>query len=268
MQSDSTALVVRDREPDLGECTLEELAALANANYVAMGNALTRAVACAITIGDVLNEARDRFTAVPEWERWLSENFHAGYSGANNYMRLAFYKDKLPAEAWIRGPELPHKGYAKPGLTSALSYVRGLPPIRRSGSQRQLDWKEANRLHKEGLRYSEIATLLGFDPETVRYACQPKARQRLIDAQRRRRERARKAEAALKERQEAQTLRKEMKAEGGPVEEAWNLIRKALDVAQQAYDRSGGEKRRVISATIAALHAAEDEIKKHPRVPS
>lgn len=247
------SLVVHDVE-------LDQLAERANRAHEAVGEALSSAIEHAISCGEALIEARARFED-GGWEAWAIQNLRFSVSSAGNYMRLAHYKDKLPPD--VSAPYHDSRGNITwPGLHTALTYLRGLPPIRPRGSGpaiADVERDEIKRLKAEGLKASEIAGMVGRSESSVEHILygnrQSKAERRRIGAARRERMREQRLWAKREKQRQAA-----MRA-GGDLSEAYAALRRALDHAEGVREAAVKPDLRVaIEAALQAGYRMEDAL--------
>lgn len=243
--------------------TLDELALSARTEYQAAAEHLAGALSHFIRFGEVLLEARSRLDEAGEgWLKWLKSIGINHQFTADRAMRLAFYKDRLPSEAFQVRRDASGR-VLNPSWNNALQYVSGLPPIRNKGqigypeSTRQ----EAHRLHAEGLTAKEIGAILNVGASTVRYWVLPGEEQRVREN--RRRYKAKNLRIATAARKQMRREERDLiaKSVGGELAVAYGHLRSCL----AALDRSvancdditvAGVARR----TISQLHGAENSL--------
>lgn len=245
-----------EHELDLATATLDELADAARRELSQTESHLVGALAHFIRYGEILLVAR---TLVPsgEWMRWCESIANSSgrtyeYKTSVAAMRLAHYKDHLPAEAfetWIDDAGR----LLNPSPHRALSYVRGLPVINRKGvvGHGESTRDEARRLRKAGLPYDEIGPMVGVSSTAVRMWCEPGAEAEYNKRRRAREREQRAAQRALRKEHERQERDRLARATGGEIADAYSLIRRALT----AIDRAGQAP-----DAIRHLHKAEEAI--------
>lgn len=253
--NDTVAVLGKHEVLQPGDKTLEELASIANDAHHGTIGSLVNALQHALKAGDALLEARTRFNTKDGqgWLAWSETNLEMSSTTAGKYIRLAYYKKHIPEEL-LNAPY----NHNRPGLTVALEYLRGLPPVgSQGGVGRSFDWDEARRLSQSGVPNKEIARMLGVAPGTVRRATLSVSERRKFDARksrmRRQRERARQ--------------RAEIEAMKAPPDlaEAYALIRRALQRIQASHDQTKSTKRGNMTLAISNLHHAEDAIAREIR---
>lgn len=218
--------------------SLADLAVLANAEARAAVETSTEAIEHAIRAGDALLEARGR---VPfgEWEQWLEDNVtEMSTAWARVYMRFARHA------ALVRQEQ-------PTSIRQARMLIAG--PARDSRNDPVIQ-AEAKRLHATGMTLKAIAEELDVSEMKVWRWCNPKAARKLAAKQRRRSMAGRRA----LQRGERDKI---VKAQGGPVAEAYALVRRALQALETAatQEREADVKKAIRSA-MGRLHNAEDEI--------
>ena len=225
--------------------TLEELAATANREYQAGIDVAGRALQHWFAAGEALMEAR---MMVPpgEWLRWVSANFNGQRSRAQTLIRFATYRQQIEAEGLKE-------------IDNVSVYLRGLPDANSRGRPKD-DARAAEgvRLRKAGLTFREIGDLLGVAPGTVMRWQDPE-RYRLIARERMARSRAR--QRAVRDAEKQKKRDAAVRKEGGPLADTYSFIRRGLQSADKAHEQAKDRERRAcISAAIAKMHGAEDEI--------
>lgn len=229
---------------------LRAIADRANAEHAEALAAVRSALIHAINCGDALLEARP---LVPEgrWMDWLRDNFDGSQASAQQYMRLAFYKEHILGA----GEALQIK--------SAYTYLRGLPAIdgrarrgrRPPPPEEQVS--EARRLREAGMTYDAIGEVLAMSGKTIRIWLNPQAGKTQNQAKRREYARRKAARLALQEKERAALVKKS----GGAVAESYSLLRRtaqALDRAAQ--EAAAREDRAAIVDALQAVHTAEDHL--------
>ena len=241
---------------DHRECTLGELFDGANREHDFGCHAAAAALAHWMSAGDLLIEARRIAEAAGRpWGAWIEEYFHGGYSTAQSFIRMATYRSLLED----RADEVTN-------IAQALRYLRGLPPSAPRGPRGGYTSADpdgslagdACRLASGGVSQRDIAAMLGVSAITVwRWLNPDVARQRRAEERRRRygRDKARR----VIERREARDAA--VRKVGGSVAEAYSMIRKTAQVVDRAHGKvTNREVRAALSASLAKLHSAEDEI--------
>lgn len=280
MQDDSTALVVLDQEVlEPGERTLEELAALAVREHSCVHESLSAAVSHAVACGEAILEAYRRIDEANtlKWEDWASENLPFGQHQASNYMRLAFYKDRLPAEIFApfrhsASLHNPAGGARMPSVNRALHYVRGLPPIFDSTRKARLPNEvrsEVKRLARQGLTQRDIANMMGISNAAVHRISNPSAHKRYLKQSSERRRLLAAAKRALREQEKRNIRDREAREVGGALAETYALVRKASQKADHALmQAANADARAALKEAANRLFQAEDAIAKALRAAS
>lgn len=239
---------------------LDVLAAAANARYRDMEASLVGAINDAVLCGEALLEAWS-LVSQEEWAKWCGDHLDFTLQHAGSLMRLAHYKEQLPEE--VLRPYVGRNGRThQPSYTRALSYIKGLPPLRPSARKPLLldaIRPEAKRLRKQGLSYPKIAGLLGVAELTVYRALNPEASKRYNENVRRRRKEASAARRALAS-QRKQAERK-LLAKASPLGDAYSHVRRALDELESL----SGDRR--VEQWMAALYRVEDQLGEAMRAP-
>lgn len=223
---------------------LDELAAKANREHGLVQAALLDGLEHAVGAGEALRIAKDR-VGYGAYGAWLAANFTGTEQVARHYVRFAEYREELGAAHVTT-------------IKAATLYLRGLgtqSDLRRVATPEAV--AEAKRLHKAGAPAKEIAGLLSVSQGTVTAWVDPQFRRSWNARQKKRAQARRSATVALRREQTQNAAR----ALGGPIEESYSLIRRALQLADRAFEVSSGrEEREALRRTITALHRAEDEI--------
>jgi transposase len=238
----------------LADATIADLTDAARREVEIGRQRLAGALQSFVNLGDIALEVKRRL--VPsEFDAWCADlRFHHGT--ISQAMRLATYKDQLPAEAF--GTWTDARGHTQTAsIRRSLTYLRGLPVVGASGKS-QVDESvkaEAIRLRADGVREVEVAAMLGVSTSSVYNWCNPEAYERIRAQQRaahKNRERQRSAQArALAEKQRREERDQLARITGGELGRAYALVRQAL----AALDRG-----RVGEAALRHLHHAEDAI--------
>lgn len=240
---------------DLTTMTLDELGEEVMQQRHAAEVSLATALGHFVRIGVVLLHARER---VPdeEWDSWC-ELHGMSKTSSNRAMRLAYYRDELPPEAWQ--PSVNRAGrLVNPTATRAEVYLRGLPPVRPKGfryEQGVVD--EARRLKAAGVPQVDICELLGLSAATVSVMVRPGAQAEYARKHRRRyaarRLTEREAARALAEKREREERDRLAKATGGELSKSYGLIRQALAALDKVATEPSVEATR-------HLHRAEESV--------
>lgn len=241
---------------DLEGATLEQISEAARAEYAHACVDLASALWHYIRLGEILLVARRRMDG-PQWKPWL-KTVGVTYDAAQRSMRLASYRDRLPAEITTAWRDL--RGHIRPPSASrALAYLEGLsgvPPMRLAPAIRRA---EGLRLFQEGMKQTAIADLMGVRKETVWRWVHPESRKRQQAASVRRARQRRQERAALQEKQRADERAARFASADTATQEAWNLVRRALAAAQAAINGKTGDVVRLREA-MSHLYKAEDAL--------
>lgn len=232
----SIELAVVERAP-----TLDELVGTIKREHELVLTACEDALSHALKAGAALLAARNQ---VPfgEWNDWLVENIPGSRGAASNYMRLAYYHDRVVAENAA-------------SIAEGLRLLSGAPYIPPAGVDKRR--QEAVRLDAQGIPKTQIAELMSVDVTTVHRLLKPGYEER---QRRRGREYARRRAAERKalERQEREkTIKAAVKKEGGALAEAYTMITRLDSTLGQArQEASDPEKRKGINE----MHALRDKM--------
>lgn len=246
---------------DLSTLTLDQLAQAAADEYRQAENHMLGVLHHFVRFGEVLLAARPQ---VPEgeWMRWCEGVANAAgrtyeYKTAAAAMRLAHYRNHLPAEAWQPWKDSSGR-LMNASPKHALSYLKGLPIINRKGvsGHPEETRMEARRLRTAGLSYDDIAEMVGASSHAVRMWCEPAVAKRYAAQRRTVSARQRAAARALREKEKRLDRDRLAKITGGELADAYSLIRRAL----AALDKDG-------RAPDAILHLqkAEDTVQEAMR---
>jgi len=230
---------------DLTTMTIDELAAVARAEYGLMAEHVAFALRHAIRSGEALLRAKESMSK-GEWGRWVED--HVGISNAwgSQLARLAYYRSEIPAEVLQAG-----------SITEARSYLKGLPPIQPPGPAAQVPRAmidEAQRLRSEGASYAEISRAMEVNQgEVWRWLNPEKHRESQRRGSLKHQRKRRAADQALKQQQEQAQRRQLAKATGGELAKSYSLIRQALAALDKVATEQAGE-------AIRHLHKAEEAV--------
>lgn len=239
--------------------TLGELRQSALDHHSLVQEGLLQAIQSAIACGEALIEAHE-LVGQSSWAAWVEENLTFARSLAHSYMRLARYKDVLPAEAFE--PTLTRSGrVVQPSVSKAIKYLRGLPPIfEKPAAPVSPETKaEAKRLRATGLSYDQIADLLGISKAIVYVTCNPHKRTERIAAGRARRKRESAARRALADQERLARLDRTAKEIGGLKGKAYDHLRGAIAAADKArLAESTPQGRAEAAEMLSGLYVARD----------
>jgi transposase len=225
--------------------SLDALASTANHEHALCEEAEATALQHALRAGDALNAAHAQ-VGKQGWRAWAAEFFSGSDTTANRYMRLARYRDKIPADIVT--------------LAGAEGALLGKPPIRSAG--RAAEVSDENRaavqqLAAKGLAKREIARRLGVSEYVVRYWLDPDGAR---VAKNKARERRRRARQALRQQEREQEIRRAVRAAGAALSEAYSMSARMSGVLAQAEQEATGEARAALEEARAHYHKMSDAI--------
>lgn len=203
----------------------------------------------AIHAGEALLEAK---SLIPrgQWSEWLATNIPLSASVPNVYMRIAKYVEVVRAgnPPTIKAARRMLIGLDEPGK---LHFA--------SDEEREIIKRDAQPLRAQGMSYKQIGIELGVPAHWVNQLLSPAAQKRRLALAKRRSVAARGA-LAREER------RKAVARAGGKLEEAYSLIRRALQIVDgyAAQSEQGKKYRnealhRLMDAEERISHAAKHE---------
>lgn len=226
--------------------TLVELADTARREHAEAEAAKKTWLEHAVAAGEALLEAKDQ---VPygKWQSWVRKNTDISHATANVYMRVAVYRDDVPAGLY--------------GCDDVKTSLRHNPTIPHLGPDTWVRQKEAAHLAERGMGQHEIADLLGVSQATV---CRWLNPSRIEREKQRRLQRSREREAArqaLKEKRHRAERDRAAKRAGGAVSHAYSNLRKCAADLQAAIDEADDqETAATLRAALDYAYKAEDEI--------
>jgi hypothetical protein len=229
---------------------LEEQAAIANSEYELCTATAAAALDHAVRCGEALLRAK---AEVPkgEWEEWVNDNFRAPRQ-ARAYIRLATYKDRLPAA----------------GLTinDALIWLRGLPSVDGTGLAHPPEVREeAMRLLASGMSGRMVAKALGLGRTTLgRWAREAEG---TPTPSRGGTKRSRIEETRRVDRERRATLRDRRALADGRLAAAISLLRRAAAVLDSARDDAPPDAREELSAAADEAERLAAELAGERRAP-
>jgi hypothetical protein len=236
-----SSVEVVDRNPVLGE-----LAEAANREHALVMQAGESMVLHAIKAGEALLRAQEMLVADGEWDAWLAANFEPVQNTGYVYMRIAMYQGVV-LESGVGSINAAKRLLAEKNLTRP----------------RKSELAEQARRLCQSMSQKDAALILGVTAEQVTYWVNPDAYRRRVQSNRENRRR-RAAERKALEREQRNA---EIRRIGGPGAEAYSLLRRALQAAQQAHDEAPSpEVRAAYSTALRRGHAMEDEIAKAVRL--
>lgn len=133
--------------------TLDALAATARHEHELVVSAGQKMLAHAVLCGDALREAKARVKR-GEWMRWIEENANFNRSTASFYMRASFYVDLL-RENGIES------------ANAARAFLKEHDHRFNSSATADEQVRQIRKLAADGLKYREIANLVGVESSTV-----------------------------------------------------------------------------------------------------
>lgn len=235
----SALSVVQDAERSLEKLPLGELGEIVTREHAAASHHARAALENAIRCGEALLEARGR-VASGEWGGWL-ERRGLKPTMASRYMRVAYYRDQIPAEC----------DHFQAAVRILVHYpeLRGLCPEHPAAP-------EIRRLRAEGLSCRRVAAELGVSSATVYLVMHPDAKRKYAETNRARARRSRAARRALAEKERADAIT----AKGGEIAKAYNLLRQAEQLLGRA--KPEVDSREAKTAVDDALRALATSIDK------
>lgn len=226
---------------------LAELAERVKAEHELVTSSLADALSHAILAGEALLLAHDMIipNGYDAWNEWTRTTLGKSARMASAYMRIATYRDHIPAGA---------------SVTEAHAlYLRGFPAIGHAGAQHAIPdgvRQEVLRLDKQHVARREIAKMLGVSRTTVANIVDPAQRRRHKEGVNRAKAKARAAKAALRAKERADLVR----AAGGSVARAYSLLRQAISELDAALGEAKPDVRDGLRNALASAHKAEDQI--------
>jgi hypothetical protein len=207
----------------------------------------------AIKAGHALIRAKAQVPG--SWTDWLAVNLDISYGIANKYMRLARYEAHVRATSatCIRG---------------AVEAVAFLPESPRGRDPIPIDPAILAKVKRGEMTQAEAAAAAGVSTSTVSNRTRGISRTGQTPAPPERRAvyaaRRRAATVALRKEEEARAVRK---AAVKPVSEAYALVRRSLQLLDQAMGEvESTEVKAHLATATRRLHAAEDEIVRASRL--
>lgn len=262
MSVDLVPVQSSDWVSDLRRASLDELGEAATLEYAQASAHLAGALWHFIRLGDVFLEARSRLDAAGEpWIAWLRSIGIEHHFTADRAMRLAFYKDRLPPEAFEVWTDARGRR-CNPSWSKALMYIRELPPAhgKRSRGYPPETVEEARRLVAEGLPVRDAAKTLGVGESTVRLWVLPGEKERVRRNQRAAKQRAQRAAAALRQAEQRAERDAMAVASGGEMEIAYGLLRRTLASLSKASSSNSPTVSAKIDEAIRSCHSAENRL--------
>lgn len=232
---------------------LARLAARAEGEHQSALSSAKTAVAHAICAGEALLEARQIVTP-GNWAAWVESQTSMSEWTAKVYMRVAAYRDELPAN-----------GVEAMTLTQAAQYLRGRPtPYLRLNAVPEDVRDQVRRMHSEGVPTRQIARKVGYARSAVQRWISPDASKRHVERAKRRKLEKDLREAAEKALQEKEDRRKRDAAArraGGDIAEVYSLLRKLTAAVDRAAAGSvDQDDARTLRAANHQLFRVEDDV--------
>lgn len=222
--------------------TLLELAATANREHHATMAAVSSALRHAIGCGEALLAAK-AIVEPGQWQHWLDENFDSQQNRV--YMRLAFYRDRLPCDI---------------SIVDAKALVRGLPALGNPGGGVKTFsaavHDEVLELRALGWTRRAIAREVGVSRSTVDRWLQPDGPRRERERQAKRRAASAAARAAVFADQRNREIGRAVRRAGAAMAELYAMAERMQDVLAQAHDETEDREAR------AALSLAGEHYRK------
>lgn len=216
---------------DVGEQTLPELAASANAYHQVAQDAARSAVESAIAAGHVLLKAKEMLGPTKwgdgKWASWLEANFVGSHETAVRWMRLARNQHLIP-----EGISIQHAEAMLPVLRPANGWTPDSDVV-----------AAVKKLRSEGWTYARIAGELGINQKTAwRYVNAQSVKQRHQRASR-----------ALDIQEQQLEIKRAVRKAGAATAEAWSMAERMQDVLAQAH-REATDKEARVALSLAGEH--------------
>lgn len=226
------------------QTSLEELAETIRREHMLAAGSAKEMVEHAIFAGVALLEAKARLP-FGDWREWLDTNAPMSRGTAEVYMRLAAHRD-LVLEGRVTT------------IRAAQRLLRenGVEHRRHKSSGLELE-QEAARLRKRGMRYDEIADVLGVSKSAIYNWTNPQSRRKNLDAQKKR-VRQRSLERAALERVERDRHMRALKDERSECYRLARLLAQRLDRAHT--EAASPEIRAALDDAARKLGAVEAAI--------
>jgi hypothetical protein len=235
-------------EPQV-ELSLDDLAATANSECrmteETLQRGLSEGLTHAILCGEALLAAQER-VPVGEWVKWLEERFIAGKGTAQEYMRVATFRETLKSHG-IKSL------YSAVGFLTTKQLVRS--PNRRSypAAVREL----VVGLCADGASIVDAAQLADVPVATARRWLDPAYAQRQRESSSRAARRRVLARRALRRQERQEAIERALVKEGEAFNEAYTLVTRLDGLLGQARkEAESGEKR----IAINEAHALRDKM--------
>ncbi len=224
--------------------SLDDLAATANREHALCESSVRAALEHGLAAGEALRQAQNA-VAPGEWVAWLAENFASTRRTAATYMRLAAYRDAIPADAST--------------LTIARAAIADLPSLkhgRAHGSPEKVS--EARALHAADVPIPEIARRLEANKSTVWVWVNPlRHAQHNANA----RKRARAARDALRRQEREREIGAAVRRAGAALSEAYSMsARMGKVLAQAEAEATTDDTRAALEDATSHYHKMSDAI--------
>lgn len=250
-------------DADLSTLTLDELAALCNAEQRTIDERLTMVkvvvddtLSHAMRVGDILLAAQSKVEQ-GGWTRWLSTLTSISPAAAAQYMRIAAHRDIV--EQWRASGDVIKSSHALQALREG-GYGRESTWHGTPSRFSELEAAEMRSLRTSGATWDEIGEQFGCDGTTARIVVDPAARDRKrkqVKASAQRRAAAAKALAEKEKRNERNTLARNA---GGIIEKAYTETRRLAATLDKALASADPPQRSAVRDALAMVHKAEDAI--------
>jgi hypothetical protein len=226
---------------------LARLAATANREHHLVIQSGQAMVAHAVAAGEALLEAK-RIIDRGEWTRWLKESFEQSPTTANNYMRIARYKDFVLE----LGPE---------SVAAALRLVQeaGLPRPRDVYNEEVREL--ALEMRVKGTPQKDIAALLGTSEEQVTYLLNPGSYERHLVRNREARRRLAAEREARRREIHARAVKRAARKAGAAMAELYATSERMQDLLAAAHaETEDREARAALSRAGHHYRLMRDEV--------
>jgi predicted transcriptional regulator len=210
-----TALARPDTAP-----SLEDLVATVNREHALVGQSARAVLDHAMAAGDALLAIKERHIGHGEWRTWVEANVDVHWTTANDYMRVAYFRERLEE---LGATQL------KEALTLLLGLRRGDSPPGRAGLPGLAD--EARELRANGLSDSIIAERLGVSNSAVYKWTRPERVRQYAEKARREKEQLRE----LREREQQVKVARAVRKKGGAIADLYALSERMQDVLGEAH---------------------------------
>lgn len=242
---------------------LDTLAADLDVEYSNVVEHLASAVHHSIRCGEILLAAR-KLIIDGTWQKWLTANTELNQNQAAQFMRLAYYRDLLPPEAFSQYVD--HRGMTRSATwKSALTYLAGLPPFVIPGWHHvPAELKaEARRLHDEGMTYVAIGNLVGRSATSIKAWCNPertRIQERSYEKRKKQHDQLKRAEAAERAADERERKLNQARIENASLSDVEVLLERAITILEATVDNHRGDARDAIRYAVNHCRKAAGEV--------